>query len=421
MIHLITDLSTFKRKALQWAGGFEVCCCLDSNGYADKYSQFDLLIAAGATDELITNNHGFEALKAFREKYPGWLTGFLAYDLKNETEQLTSENADSLHFPNLHFFSPQHLIIIRGDKAEIISNDAEQILQGISQQKLAFGDAPALQVKSRFSKEEYINAVTAIKAHIIRGDVYVTNFCQEFYAEGAVIDPLAVFNHLNELSPNPFAAFYKNRQQYVLCASPERFLAKRGDKLISQPIKGTAPRGKTDEEDKQIKHRLQNEPKELQENVMVVDLVRNDLTLSAVPGTVKVEELFGLYSFKQVHQLISTVSCRLDNRIGTVQAIRNTFPMGSMTGAPKFSSMQLMERYERSKRGVYSGAIGWFSPDDDFDFNVVIRSLLYNADEQYLSFHVGGAITYDADPGKEYQECLLKASAIMEVLGMKAN
>src|SRR6202012_674489 len=214
---------------------------------------------------------------------------------------------------------------------------------------------------------------------INRGDIYVTNFCQEFFADAAEIDPLWAFLKLNEISPNPFTAFFKWKDNYILCASPERFLAKRGDKLISQPIKGTAKRGKDEIEDEAIKQELRNHTKELQENVMIVDLVRNDLTRSAKKGTVKTEELFGIYTFNQVHQMISTVVCELQEGISEIQAIRNTFPMGSMTGAPKINAMRLMEQYEQSRRGIYSGAMGYFNPDNDFDFNVVIRTLLYNS------------------------------------------
>jgi len=262
-----------------------------------------------------------------------------------------------------------------------------------------------------------LNAAEKIKQHISRGDIYVTNFCQEFFAEHAEIDPLATFLKLNTISPNPFGGFFKWKDNYILSASPERFLAKRGSKLISQPIKGTAKRGKTLAEDEAIKQQLRTHTKELQENVMIVDLVRNDLTKSAKPGTVKTEELFGIYSFNQLHQMISTVVCELQDGLSAIDTIRHSFPMGSMTGAPKISAMRLMEQYERSKRGVYSGAMGYFSPDNDFDFNVVIRTLLYNSAKKYLSFHTGSAITYHANAEQEYEECLLKAKAILEALG----
>ncbi|RZA01351.1 MAG: anthranilate synthase component I family protein [Sphingobacteriaceae bacterium] len=417
MIKHITDPHIFKKKALIWAASFNAVCYLDSNGFNDPYSKFDTLIAVGVKNSIVTDTgSAFEALAQFRSNNPGWITGFFGYDLKNEIENLSSSNPDRLQFPDLCFFAPEHLILINGNEVNIVADDADEIFNAIEQQCINTGLANNINLQSRLSKEEYITIVNTIKDHITRGDIYVTNFCQEFFAN-ATIDPVEVFLHLNEISPNPFGTFFKWEDKYILCASPERFLAKRGSKLISQPIKGTAKRGATEAEDETIKQHLRNHAKELQENVMVVDLVRNDLTRSAKQGTVKTEELFGIQSFSQVHQMVSTVVCELRDDVAPIDAIKNTFPMGSMTGAPKFSCMQLMERYERSKRGVYSGAIGYFSPDDDFDFNVVIRTLLYNQTEKYLSFHAGSAITYHADAEKEYDECLLKAKAIMEVLG----
>jgi para-aminobenzoate synthetase component 1 len=414
----VTDLDLFKQKALQWAATFDACCYLDSNNFNDPYSKFDTLIAIGIKDSVTANTgSAFEELAAFRDQNPGWLTGFFSYDLKNELEDLESDNPDHLHFPDLFFFAPKHLILINDGIVEIIADDAQWVFESIEKQTLPVYQSGEINLQSRFSKADYITAVNNIKDHIARGDIYVTNFCQEFYADAAAIDPVAIFLQLNRVSPTPFGTFYKWMDNYILCASPERFLAKRGSKLISQPIKGTAKRGATEQEDEAIKTQLRHHAKELQENVMIVDLVRNDLTHSARPGTVKTEELFGIYTFNQVHQMISTVVCELQDDISAVEAIRNTFPMGSMTGAPKIRAMQLMENYERSRRGVYSGAIGYFSPDKDFDFNVVIRTLLYNATERYLSFHAGGAITYHADAEKEYEECLLKAKAILQVLG----
>jgi para-aminobenzoate synthetase component 1 len=418
MIFDAADISHFKMQALQWAATFKVCCYLDSNQYTDAYSNFDTLIAVEAKDEVTAYAGGaFKALEKFRQNNACWMTGFFGYELKNEVEQLTSQNHDGLNFPDLYFFIPRYLLIIKGNEVEIISENAQHIWDCISSQKLNTSDEPPeVNLQARFPKQEYINTFGQIRQHITRGDIYVTNFCQEFFAEGASINPLSVFQELNRLSPTPFASFFKYHSQYIICASPERFLAKRSTKLISQPIKGTAKRGQTFAEDQDIKKALRNSPKEQQENVMIVDLVRNDLTKSAHAGTVKTEELFGIYSFKQVHQMISTVTCKLRPNLSVVDAIRNTFPMGSMTGAPKLSAMQLIEQYERARRGVYSGALGYMSPDDDFDFNVVIRSLLYNAQNQYLSFQVGSAITFDAVAEQEYAECLLKAHAILKVL-----
>ncbi|MEN0055774.1 MAG: anthranilate synthase component I family protein [Mucilaginibacter sp.] len=419
MIIPLTNLPAFKQKALLWASTFNAVCYLDSNSFNDPYGKFDTLIAIGARAEVTEQaGNAFEQLETFRKDNPGWITGFFGYDLKNEIEQLLSSNPDGLQFPDLYFFAPEHLIIIRDDQAEIISSLPKFVIDHIEQQELVMpASQPAVTLEARFTKQEYIDAVTGIQEHINRGDIYVTNFCQEFFAEHAHINPLGIFTRLNDVSPNPFSTFFKWKDNYILGASPERFLAKRGSKLISQPIKGTAKRNPDAKTDEQVKHQLRNHPKELQENVMIVDLVRNDLTRSAKQGSVKTEELFGIHSFQYVHQMISTVVCELQDGLPAIQAIKNTFPMGSMTGAPKISAMQLMEQYERSKRGVYSGAVGYFSPDDDFDFNVVIRSLLYNSVKQYLSFHAGSAITYHAIAEKEYEECLLKAQAVMEVLG----
>jgi para-aminobenzoate synthetase component 1 len=349
----VTDLHLFKQKALQWAATFGSCCYLDSNSYNDSYSKFNNLIAAGVKDSITANTgDAFDKLEAFRKTHPGWLTGFFSYDLKNEVEQLSSANPDHLHFPDLYFFAPQHLVLINSEVVEIISDDADLVLAAIEKQVLFDSHTNNINLQSRLSKEDYIDTVNKIKGHITRGNIYVTNFCQEFYADSALIDPVATFLQLNRVSPTPFGTFYKWEDNYILCASPERFLAKRGNKLVSQPIKGTAKRGRTGAEDEAIKDQLHTSTKELQENVMIVDLVRNDLTHSAKPGTVKTEELFGIYTFNQVHQMISTVVCELQEGLSPIAAIRNSFPMGSMTGAPKISAMRLMEQYERSNRGV---------------------------------------------------------------------
>ena len=420
MIKRVKNVQEFKQSALQWANTFDTACYLDSNSFTDPYGKFDTLIAVGCKAEIIADaGNAFEHLAKFREQNPGFITGFFGYDLKNEVENLTSSNIDVLAFPDLYFFAPQIVITIKGEEVEITGDDANGIFEACTRsERVPPYNHPAVKLTPRFSRQQYVDTVNKIKGHITRGDIYVTNFCQEFYANDVEIDPLGIFNRLSPLSPTPFSSFFKWNGNYIICASPERFLAKRGSKLISQPIKGTARRDSDAAVDQSLIDELRQHPKELQENVMIVDLVRNDLTHSAKPGTVKTEELFGIKSFKQVHQMVSTVVCELREDVSAVQAVQNTFPMGSMTGAPKIRAMQLMEQYERSKRGVYSGAIGYFSTDGDFDFNVVIRTLLYNSTKKYLSFHVGSAITYHANAESEYEECMLKAKAIFEVLGV---
>ncbi len=420
MIVNLTNLAQFKHQALVWANQFKVCCIFDSNNYVDKYAEFDFLVAADASSELKVNNqnlNAFEQLKSYK-KNKKWLCGGFGYDLKNETENLQSQNKDEINFTDLFFFEPKHLLVIKGNILTITSNITEEIYQqiiNIKPTEILFEFNGKL--KSTFSKAQYVASFNKILAHINRGDIYITNFCIEFFAKNVILDTVLAFEALNQISPAPFANYFKWDDKYIISASPERFLAKRGNKIISQPIKGTAKRNEDLATDNQIKKQLQNDAKEQQENVMIVDLVRNDLTKSAKASTVKVEELFGIYSFANVHQMISTVVCETNPKLDEVDIIKNCFPMGSMTGAPKLKAMQIIEQYEQTKRGIYSGAIGYFAPNGDFDFNVIIRSMLYNASKKYLSFEVGSAITANANAETEYDECLLKADGIFRVLG----
>jgi len=412
------NFTDFKYKALNWANQFDVCCFLDSNQYKDDYSEFDFLLAADFQFELKSSSvNSFEELKAFYEAHQQWTFGFFGYDLKNQIEDLSSNNQDGLEFPDLYFFIPKYLIAYKDGLTEVLIGD-NSILNDIENfGQIRIKEDKKLNLKARLSEAEYIKKIDSLKENISRGDIYEINFCQEFFAEHAKIAPVETFKALNQLSPTPFAGYFKVRDHYILSATPERFLCKRGNKLISQPIKGTAKRSPDPAEDQAIKYSLRSDIKEQAENVMIVDLVRHDLTKSAIKGSVKVEELFGIYTFPQVHQMISTISCQLNPNVHFIDAIKNTFPMGSMTGAPKVKAMQLIEQYEETKRGIFSGSFGCINPNGDFDFNVIIRSILYNSASKYLSFQVGGAITYQCDAKKEYEECLLKASAILKVLG----
>ncbi|PRD56469.1 anthranilate synthase component I family protein [Sphingobacterium gobiense] len=416
------DTQKFERQALQWAQQFDDVCFFQSNGYSDEYAQIDSLLAVKALDCLAYEHTDvFLALEKFRAKYPDkWMPGFFSYDLKNEIENLITSFPDRLEFPEAYFFIPTVVLHFKDNEVQIEAPDPEtvyhNILASYNTTNEGVKETKNICFQKRMSETAYVEVFQQLLKHIQQGDIYEVNLCQEFYAENVVLSPLAVYQKLNRVSPTPFSCFFKIKDNYILSASPERFLAKRGNTLISQPIKGTAPRGKTSEDDFHIIETLKNSPKEISENVMIVDLVRNDLTRSAQEGTVKAERQLEVQTFEQVHQLVSTIACQKKAEISDVEVIRNTFPAGSMTGAPKISAMKLCDRYENSKRGIYAGALGYFNPKGDFDFNVVIRSLLYNAKKQYLSFHTGGAITIDADPKKEYEECLLKASAILKTL-----
>ncbi len=415
------EIETFRQQALSWADQFEELCFFQSNGYHDEYSNIDALLAVQAKVkfESVTQGDVFEKLEEFRAKHPNtWMPGFFSYDLKNETEDISSRFENTVGFPEIFFFIPSITLLFWDNTVQIESDDPQHTYTEIIRysKPLKSEVCPNIHVQRKMSKKDYLIAFRKMHEHIQRGDIYEVNLCQEFYANKVTIDPLILYTKLNNISPTPFSGYFKFENKYILSASPERFLAKRYNQLISQPIKGTAPRGQTPDEDEKIKQVLQQNPKELAENVMIVDLVRNDLTKSAMSGTVRTNKQFEVHSFKQVHQLISTVSCQLATNISAIQAIKHTFPAGSMTGAPKISAMQLCELYEASKRGVYSGALGYFDPNNDFDFNVVIRSILYNKKTGYLSFHTGGAITLEANAENEYEECLLKASAILKVL-----
>ncbi|MFI5132892.1 MAG: anthranilate synthase component I family protein [Chitinophagales bacterium] len=409
-----------KEKALNWGQQFSTFCFLDNHQYQIQPHSMECMLAAGEKRSIRTNaGNALEKLQSFIEAKPGWFFGHLGYDLKNEIDHLTSSHHDGIQFPDLFFFEPE--IIIQLNEREIIieGNEPQKIFASInsSNQSSKPSANTSIEIKNRVHKEEYCSLINSLRQHILRGDCYEINFCQEFFAENVIINPVEIYEKLSFISPNPFSALYKVNDKWLVCASPERFLKKEGGNILSQPIKGTSKRINSDaEKDKLSKEQLLHSSKERSENVMVVDLVRNDLAKVCKEGTVKVDELYGIYSFPQVHQMISTVSGELKENISFSEIIKATFPMGSMTGAPKKNVLKLIEQYEKTKRGIFSGAVGYISPNGDFDFNVVIRSIMYNEKDKYLSFQTGSGITFYSEPEKEWEECLLKAEAMKKVL-----
>lgn len=423
-IHTFEDIENFKNQLLTWAQQFDDVVWLDSNNYEQNYSSYDAVLAVDAFTSIQTDYfQGFVKLKEYYSTTKDWIFGYLTYDLKNDVEVLKSNNYDALGFPDLYFFQPKKLYLLKGNQVEIqylncVDDELEVDLNTIKNIKEEQSDSLCsdIKIKLRIHKDEYFDKVNTMLTHIHRGDIYEANFCQEFFAENTCINPLETYKKLNNISKPPFASFVKLEDKYVLCASPERYIKKEDDIIISQPIKGTAERSESIAEDNQLKTDLLNDEKERSENIMIVDLVRNDLSKTALKGSVEVKELCKIYTFDQVHQMISTVTSKVDVKTHPIDIIKSTFPMGSMTGAPKISAMNIIEHLEETKRGVYSGAIGYFSPNGNFDFNVVIRSILYNATKKYVSYSVGGAITAKSIPLKEYEECLVKAKAMREVL-----
>ncbi|MCB0399348.1 MAG: anthranilate synthase component I family protein [Winogradskyella sp.] len=422
--YIIKNPEDYKQQLLFWAQQYDDVVWLDSNHHHDNYTDYDAILAVDAFTSIQTDyTDAFKRLDEYQQTTKDWIFGYLTYDLKNSVEDLESHNYDGLEFPELYFFQPKKLIFIKGNEVEfrylkMVGDEIDSDLLAIEQSSnLEIQESKnPIKIKLRIHKDDYYEKVEAMLAHIHRGDIYEANFCQEFYAENSFINPIETYNKLNQISKPPFATFFKSFDTYLMSASPERYLKKIGNKIISQPIKGTARRSEDPAEDQKLAKDLRNDPKERSENIMIVDLVRNDLSRTATKGSVKVEELCKVYSFLQVHQMISTITSKVSKDTHPVEVLKTTFPMGSMTGAPKISAMKIIEDLEETKRGLYSGAVGYFSPDGDFDFNVIIRSILYNETKKYISYSVGSAITSLSNPLKEYEECLVKAKAMREVL-----
>lgn len=424
VFHHVSNPQQFKQKLLFWSQRYDEIVWLNSNNYAGNYDDYDAVLAVDAFTSIKTDFiNAFGDLKDYQASTNDWIFGYLTYDLKNSIENLKSNNFDGLGFSDLYFFQPKKLFLLKGEEVEIqylkmVNDELKEDLINIDEIEFngqTHSEEP-VKIKLRIHKDEYFDKVGEMLGHIQRGDIYEANFCQEFYSENCRINPLETFNKLNNISKPPFATFLKIEDKYLMSATPERYIKKDGCKVISQPIKGTEKRSDNKKEDQQLALELSNDEKERSENIMIVDLVRNDLSHTAKRGTVKVEELCKVYTFMQVHQMISTITSEVDEDISPIEILKTTFPMGSMTGAPKISAMKIIEELEETKRGLYSGSVGYFKPNGDFDFNVIIRSILYNATKQYISYSVGSAITAKSNPLKEYEECLVKAKAMRQVL-----
>jgi para-aminobenzoate synthetase component 1 len=401
---------------LNFAESFGNFCFLDNHEYNFEKS-YECIAGFGTLHSITADEkNGLKELDQFKKVNNDWIFGHVSYDLKNQIENLSSNNEDQIGFPDFLFFVPEIVLLLSKDKVKIgvyKSFDSRDIFDKIISTARNEIDFPKPLLKSRFSKDEYLRTIKKIQQHILRGDCYEVCFCQEFYAKNIRIDPVKVFRKLSDLSPNPFSAFYKLNEKYLMCASPERFLKKTKNKIISQPIKGTSKRSGDNEKEKKL---LQKNEKERAENIMIVDLVRNDLSKICEEGSVSVKEFLKIYSFPQVHQIISTITGRMRENISFGEIFSATFPMGSMTGAPKKRAMELIEKYEKTKRGLFSGTVGYINPGGNFDFNVVIRSVLYNEKNRYISVQAGSAITWKSIAEKEYEECDIKISAMKKAL-----
>lgn len=415
-----TERHPLKERLVKACGRYDHALFLDSNGHRDRWSQYAWMAALGDHKLLNSSQHSFASLKEFFTANRDWLFGHLSFELKNQVEHLSTRHPAAFSFPSLSFFVPDTLVYQQDQRifCESYSLGNESELEALlSDLPLGVAETPAgVQLEARQSREDYLRHVAALKEELQYGNIYEINYCTELAAHARLADVPSIFNKLNSQTRAPFAAFYKHSDQYLLCASPERYLQKHGERVISQPIKGTAPRYEDAERDKLARQALMESEKERSENVMITDLVRNDLSRTAQKGSVRVEELFGIYSFATVHQMITTISSQLDPRHSLSDLLATTFPMGSMTGAPKVKALELIDKHETFARGLYSGSVGYISPVGDCDFNVVIRSLFYNQQTEYLSARVGSALTILCDAAAEYRECLLKAEALLRCL-----
>ncbi len=412
---------------IHWSSCFSTSMALvsnlDSSGIEDPYGQFDWIAAVDELDRLPVATDFFDMLDDFQAGHRDWLFGHLSYDLKNESHPgLTSQHPDQIGFPTYNFFRPRFVLTSRKGVIEIQYDpefdDESSVRKALQQNYKRHDDEHAAigYVDQRVDKTTYLKQAGKFIDHIQRGDIYEANYCMEFFREDVQLTPETTFLRLNEISPMPQAAFYRLSDMYLMCASPERYLSKSGNRVISQPIKGTIRRGETSEEDQVLRNKLLVDPKERAENVMITDLVRNDLSRFAKRGTVKVAEQNQLLTYKKIHQLVSTVVAEVDDKATIGQILRNSFPMGSMTGAPKWRAMEIIEELEATRRGLYSGSVGYISPENDFDFNVIIRSIQYNSTKRYLSLMTGSALTAGCRPEQEYDECLLKAMTMKSAL-----
>ncbi len=378
------------------------------------------IIAFGDGPCLRLDSGGLDSIQQFiDENKKEYIFLALSYDLKNDIENLTSENTNKMRFPKAILWVPNIVVRIENNQREYLkgdeSPDNEVVIDAFFSKQEFHNYQLDVDFRPRTCIDDYLKNVNHLKEEIQQGNIYEVNYCQEYFAENVELnDSIAAYWKLNSITQAPYSSFFSFDEFTLLSGSPESYIRKKGSKILSSPIKGTRKRGETKEEDEFLKNELLHDDKERSENVMIVDLVRNDLSRIATKGSVKVDEFLGIHSFETVHQMISTISCEVEDSLSFSEILQATFPMGSMTGAPKISAMNLIEKHEDFQRGIYSGSIGYISPNGDFDLSVIIRTLVYNQKQRYLSCAVGGAITIQSSAESEYEECQVKVKGILD-------
>lgn len=357
--------------------------------------------------------------------FAGGVLGYWGYDLARRMMALPSHAQDEEHLPDMAIAIYDWAIVLDHQEktAQLVSRqryaETSSRLPGILARMQRANELPADtfsvqgKITSNFTQDSYAAAFSRVQDYLQAGDCYQINLAQRFSA-AASGDALGAYLTLRSLSPAPYSAFLNLPQVQILCASPERFLRVQSGRVETKPIKGTRPRSKDMRQDCNLAEELRNHPKDQAENLMIVDLLRNDLSKSCVPGSVRVPKLFEVESFANVHHLVSTVEGKLAQGRDALHVLRDCFPGGSVTGAPKRRAMQIIDQLEPQYRGIYCGAIGYVGFDGNMDTNIVIRTLDYSNNE--IRCWVGGGIVADSDRAAEYQETLDKAAGILELL-----
>lgn len=383
-----------------------------------RYQENSFLVGIGCeTEFLLHSDLNWSALNAFLDEHKG-KTLFTVINYQLGLDILSVPHAPN-QLPLLRVWVPESTYLYEGGTAYPLEGKNDETNLQLAEDLFRKNEpAPSIRWSAKIDQKTYLERIRQLKEHIQLGDIYELNFCQLIDSQEIELTSIQpFFMRMWEVNPTPFAGLVETTDWMLASASPERFIQKKGTKLISQPIKGTAPRGLTDLEDLQNRNNLQTSKKERAENVMIVDLVRNDLSRVAAKGSVYVDELCEIYSFPTVHQLISTISCELKETATFSEILKAAFPMGSMTGAPKKSAVELAEKYEGFSREFYSGSFGVIYPNSDFDLNVLIRTLFYDTRTKKLSCGVGGAITTLSDAEAEYEECRVKVGKILSLFG----
>ncbi len=415
----VENINDFKDKLLFFSKSKENVILLDSNS---KKNDYEFIFSYGKISELKSFDNSLDKLDNYIKQVDDWIFGFISYDLKEEIEGFNSNNLKYFDVPNLSFFQPSIIWVFDGFELKALYFDEKELFDVWNEiNKIhiscdSIESNPNVELKGRLSKEEYIKKIKNIKKRIKMGDTYELNFCFDFFNDNTKINPENTFKKLNKLTESPMSVYYKDHHLHVLSSSPERFIKRNKKTIISQPIKGTKKRGKNIDEDVFLINSLKNSIKEKSENHMIVDLVRNDFSRIAKKGSVKVTELSKINTYKNIHQMVSTIEAQIENDMFFSTILKSTFPMGSMTGAPKIRTMKIIDELEETSRGIYSGAIGYIDPNKNFDFNVVIRTIIYDDKLSKISVNVGSGITFKSDPKDEYEECLTKIDALKKSL-----